>query len=38
VLLVFSFADQPRNSMTGTAVILLGVPVHYLFQKKWSKS
>jgi APA family basic amino acid/polyamine antiporter len=32
VLLVFSFHDQPRNSMIGTAIILLGVPVHYLLQ------
>jgi basic amino acid/polyamine antiporter, APA family len=34
VLLVFSFADQPRNSLTGTAIILLGVPLHYLLQRK----
>jgi APA family basic amino acid/polyamine antiporter len=33
VLLVFSFADQPRNSLTGTAIILMGIPVHYLFQR-----
>lgn len=33
VLLVFSFADQPRNSIIGTAVILLGIPLHYLFQR-----
>ncbi len=33
VLLVFSFADQPRNSIMGTAVILLGIPLHYLFQR-----
>jgi basic amino acid/polyamine antiporter, APA family len=29
VLLVFSFADQPRNSLVGTGIILLGVPLHY---------
>jgi APA family basic amino acid/polyamine antiporter len=34
VLLVFSFADQPRNSIVGTAVILLGIPLHYLFQNR----
>jgi APA family basic amino acid/polyamine antiporter len=34
VLLVFSFADQPRNSIIGTAIILLGIPVHYWFQSK----
>lgn len=34
VLLVFSFADQPRNSILGTAIILLGIPLHYLFQRR----
>jgi APA family basic amino acid/polyamine antiporter len=34
VLLVFSFADQPRNSLIGTGVILLGIPVHYLLQRR----
>jgi APA family basic amino acid/polyamine antiporter len=34
VLLVFSFADQPRNSIIGTAIILLGIPLHYWFQRK----
>jgi APA family basic amino acid/polyamine antiporter len=34
VLLVFSFADQPRNSLIGTAIILVGVPVHYLLQRR----
>src|SRR6202789_93184 len=29
VLLVFSFSDQPRNSLVGTGIILLGVPLHY---------
>jgi APA family basic amino acid/polyamine antiporter len=31
---VFSFADQPRNSMIGTAIILFGIPVHYLLQRR----
>jgi APA family basic amino acid/polyamine antiporter len=34
VLLVFSFAAQPRNSLVGTAIILLGIPVHYLLQRR----
>ena len=34
VLLVFSFADQPRNSLVGTTIILLGIPVHYLLQRR----
>jgi APA family basic amino acid/polyamine antiporter len=34
VLLVFSFADQPRNSIIGTIIILLGIPLHYAFQRK----
>ncbi|WP_263366139.1 APC family permease [Edaphobacter bradus] len=33
VLLVFSFADQPRNSLIGTGVILLGIPLHKAFQR-----
>lgn len=33
VLLVFSFADQPRNSIIGIVIILLGVPLHYAFQR-----
>ncbi|MDE1175403.1 MAG: amino acid permease [Edaphobacter sp.] len=36
VLLVFSFADQPRNSLIGTAIILLGIPLHYLFQRRYA--
>ena len=36
VLLVFSFADQPRNSLIGTGIILLGIPIHYIFRQKWS--
>jgi APA family basic amino acid/polyamine antiporter len=34
ILLVFSFADQPRNSIIGTAIILLGIPLHYFFQHR----
>jgi len=34
VLLVFSFADQPRNSLIGTAIILLGVPLHLLMRRR----
>jgi APA family basic amino acid/polyamine antiporter len=34
VLLVFSFADQPLNSLIGAAVILCGIPVHYLYQRR----
>ncbi len=33
VLLVFSFINQPRESIAGALVILCGVPVHYLFQR-----
>jgi basic amino acid/polyamine antiporter, APA family len=33
VLLVFSFMDQPRESVAGAGVILCGVPLHYLFQR-----
>lgn len=28
LLVVFSFIEQPRNSLLGTGVILLGIPVH----------
>jgi APA family basic amino acid/polyamine antiporter len=38
VLLVFSFADQPRNSAIGTIIILLGIPLHYLFQRNRSRA
>jgi APA family basic amino acid/polyamine antiporter len=34
VLLVFSFADQPRNSLIGTVIILLGIPLHFLMQRR----
>ena len=33
VLLVFSFMNQPRESIAGALVILCGVPLHYLFQR-----
>ena len=36
VLLVFSFMDQPRNSIAGAVVILCGVPLHFLFQRSRS--
>jgi APA family basic amino acid/polyamine antiporter len=35
VLLVFSFADQPRNSLIGTAVILAGIPLYYGLKKRF---
>ena len=34
VLLVFSFLNQLRNSLIGTAVILLGVPLHYFLARR----
>lgn len=34
VLLVFSFTSQPRESIAGAIVILCGVPLHYLFQRR----
>jgi APA family basic amino acid/polyamine antiporter len=34
ILLAFSFADQPRNSLAGAGIILLGVPLHYLLQRR----
>jgi len=38
VLLVFSFMDQPRNSIAGAIVILCGVPLHLWFQRRASQS
>ena len=38
VLAVFSIQNDPRNSLIGLAVILLGVPLHYLFQSRASQS
>ena len=34
VLLVFSVVDQPVNSLVGMAVILCGIPVHLLYQRR----
>lgn len=34
VLLVFSFMDEPRNSLIGAAVILCGIPIHLLYQRR----
>lgn len=34
VLLVFSFSDQPLNSIIGTVIILCGIPLHYAFRRK----
>jgi APA family basic amino acid/polyamine antiporter len=33
VLLGFNCIDQPHESIAGLAIILLGIPVHYLFQR-----
>ena len=33
VLTVFSFADQPRNSIAGAAIILLGIPAHLILRR-----
>jgi len=32
VLVVFSIVDQPRNSLAGAGVILLGIPLHYFLR------
>ena len=34
VLVVFSIADQPRNSLTGAAVILCGIPLHLYLRRR----
>ena len=34
LLLVFSFVDQPRNSVAGSVVIVCGIPLHFLFQHR----
>jgi APA family basic amino acid/polyamine antiporter len=34
VLLVFSLADQPRNSLIGSAIILGGIPLHYYLKRR----
>jgi APA family basic amino acid/polyamine antiporter len=33
MLLVFSFINQPRNSIAGFIVILCGIPLHFAFQR-----
>lgn len=33
MLIVFSFIDQPRNSIVGTLAILCGIPVHFACQR-----
>jgi APA family basic amino acid/polyamine antiporter len=38
VLLVFSFMDQPLNSTIGAAVILCGIPIHLLYQRRTASS
>jgi APA family basic amino acid/polyamine antiporter len=38
VLLVFSFMDQPRNSIAGALVILCGVPLHLWFQRRTART
>ena len=38
VLLVFSFADQPRNSLIGSGIILLGIPLHFFLQRSRTAS
>jgi APA family basic amino acid/polyamine antiporter len=34
VLVVFSVENDPKNSLAGLAVILLGVPLHYLLKRR----
>jgi len=34
VLLVFSLADEPRNSLIGSAIILSGIPLHYYLKRR----
>jgi basic amino acid/polyamine antiporter, APA family len=38
MLLYYSYAENLKNSLLGTAVILLGVPLHFLWRGKDSKS
>jgi APA family basic amino acid/polyamine antiporter len=33
LLMVFSFIDKPLTSLAGAAVILLGIPIHLLYQR-----
>jgi APA family basic amino acid/polyamine antiporter len=37
VLVVFSLIDQPRNSVAGALVMLLGVPLYYLLQRRGAR-
>jgi APA family basic amino acid/polyamine antiporter len=37
-LTVFSIQNDPRNSLAGLAVILLGIPLHYLLQRRTQSS
>ena len=34
MIIVFSFVTEPRNSIAGAAVILLGIPVHLALQRR----
>jgi APA family basic amino acid/polyamine antiporter len=34
VLLYFSYAENWKNSLLGTAVILLGIPLHFIWRGK----
>jgi APA family basic amino acid/polyamine antiporter len=34
VLVVFSIQNDPRNSLAGVAVILLGIPLHFLLKRR----
>jgi APA family basic amino acid/polyamine antiporter len=34
VLLVYSYAENLKNSLIGTAIILLGVPLFLVFRKR----
>ena len=38
VLVVFSLIDQPRNSLTGALVILLGVPLHLVLKRRGGRA
>ena len=33
-LTVFSVVNDPKNSLAGVAVILAGVPLHYMFKRR----
>ncbi len=38
VLLVYSYAENLKNSLLGTAIILLGVPLFAMFRRRWRRS